>query len=119
MKESPALNALSALSQKTRLHIVRYLVGAGPEGKPAGAIADHLGISSSGLSFHIAALEQAGLVSSERKSRQIIYRARYDQLGALISYLMNDCCGGHPAVCRCVPRTMARKSATISDSDIA
>lgn len=101
MEESPALDALSALSQKTRLHIVRYLVSAGTEGKPAGEIARHLGVSSSGLSFHIAALEQAGLVSSERVSRRIIYRARFDQLGALISYLMNDCCGGHPVVCAC------------------
>ena len=101
MKESLALDALAALAHETRLKIVRLLVKAGQEGLAAGEIAARVGASSSRLSFHISALEQAGLVSSERQSRRIIYRARYDQLGQVIAYLMNDCCAAHPAVCAC------------------
>jgi ArsR family transcriptional regulator, arsenate/arsenite/antimonite-responsive transcriptional repressor len=101
MKEGPALDALAALANETRLRIVRLLVDAGRNGCAAGDIATKVGASSSRLSFHISVLEQAGLVSSERQSRNIIYRARPEQLGGLIAYLLNDCCGSHPAVCAC------------------
>lgn len=101
MKESLALDALAALAHETRLKIVRLLVKSGKDGMAAGNIAAQVGASSSRLSFHISALEHAGLVSSERQSRHIIYRAKFDQLGQVISYLMNDCCGAHPVVCAC------------------
>ena len=94
-----ALDALSALSQETRLRIVRLLVTAGPEGMPAGAIGDALSAASSRLSFHLNHLEQAGLVASRREGRFIRYTADYGSLSGLISFLMRDCCQGRPEVC--------------------
>ena len=101
MEESQVLNALSALSQETRLRIVRYLVSRGDHGAPAGEIGDHVGASSSRLSFHLSALERAGLIGSQRASRSIIYRANVHQLGNMIGYLLKDCCMGHPVVMQC------------------
>ncbi len=101
MNESQALDALSALSQETRLRIVRYLVQCGSDGAFAGDVGEALGAASSRLSFHLAALEHAGLVSSERISRHIRYRAEFPQLGAVIAYLLHDCCDGHPDIAAC------------------
>lgn len=99
LEERQALDAFSALSQETRLRMVRVLVQAGPEGLPAGAIGTALGVSSSGASFHLAHLERAGLILSRRESRSIIYSARFDSLAGLIEFLMRDCCSGHPQIC--------------------
>lgn len=99
MEEPQALNAFGALSQETRLQMVRILVQAGPEGLSAGAIGDAVGASSSGASFHLAHLERAGLVKSRRESRSIIYSAHYAGLSGLVEFLMRDCCSGHPEVC--------------------
>lgn len=99
MTETQALEAFSALSQETRLRIIRLLVTAGPEGLAAGAIGEAVGASSSRLSFHLHHLEQAGLVQSRREARSIIYNAAYPALSALVSFLMRDCCQGHPDVC--------------------
>jgi DNA-binding transcriptional ArsR family regulator len=90
----------SALAQATRLQIVRMLVVAGPEGMAAGAIAEKSEVSASNVSFHLKELERAGLVAQERVSRSMIYRARYESLSELVQFLMQDCCAGHPAVCR-------------------
>ncbi|MEM7042684.1 MAG: metalloregulator ArsR/SmtB family transcription factor [Pseudomonadota bacterium] len=92
---------LSALSQETRLHVVRYLVQRGAEGASAGEIGDAVDASSSRASFHLSALEQAGVVTSERHSRKIIYRAHIQNLGSLVSFLLNDCCDGHPDILAC------------------
>ena len=99
MNETQALDALSALSQETRLRIVRLLVTAGPEGMPAGAIGDELEATSSRLSFHLTHLEHAGLVQSRREGRSIRYTAAYEALSGLIAFLMRDCCQGRPEVC--------------------
>ncbi|WP_242106440.1 ArsR/SmtB family transcription factor [Aliiroseovarius subalbicans] len=93
------LTALSAMAHETRLEIVRLLVPCKGDGLPAGVLADRLGVSPSGLTFHLNALEQAGLVSSQRKGRQVIYSTRTDTLGGVIGYLLNDCCGRDPEVC--------------------
>jgi ArsR family transcriptional regulator len=100
MEESGALDAFAALSQETRLRIVRLLVTAGPNGLAAGAIGAAMGgAASSRMSFHLGHLEQAGLVRSRREGRSIIYSACYPALGALVTFLMHDCCQGHPAIC--------------------
>jgi DNA-binding transcriptional ArsR family regulator len=99
MKESQALASFGALSQQTRLQIVRSLVRAGPEGTAAGEIAEELAVSPSNLSFHLRELEQAGIISSRRASRSIIYVAEYQALNALIRFLMEDCCAGRPEIC--------------------
>ena len=98
MDKGPALSALSALANETRLDIVRLLVSAGDDGKPAGVIAEYLGMSSSRLSFHLSALENAHLINAERVGRNLIYRAKFDSLDGLIHYLTIDCCGGQCGV---------------------
>lgn len=99
LEEPQALNAFGALSQETRLRMVRILVQAGPAGMPAGAIGEAVDASSSSASFHLAHLERAGLIQSRRESRSIIYSANFDGLSGLVEFLMRDCCSGHPEVC--------------------
>ena len=99
MKSTQAVASLSALSQETRLAVFRHLVAAGPEGRPAGLIATRLKVPSPTLSFHLRELERAGLVTQRRESRNIIYAANYATMRALLSYLMEDCCGGRPEIC--------------------
>ena len=101
MDEPEALDMLSALSQETRLRVVRYLVQCGENGASAGDVGKQVNAASSRASFHLAALENAGVISSERQSRRIIYRANMDNLGGLISFLLNDCCGNHPDIRAC------------------
>ncbi len=99
MDESQALFAFGALSQETRLRILRMLVIAGEGGMPAGAIAGKADVSPSNVSFHLKELERAGLVSQRRESRSIIYTADYTVLRGLIRFLMEDCCGGRREIC--------------------
>lgn len=100
MIETEALSAFAALSQETRLRVIRLLVTAGPDGMPAGQIGEAMdGASSSRMSFHLSQLEHAGLVTSRRDGRQIRYAARFDALQGLIGFLMRDCCQGHPEIC--------------------
>lgn len=99
MDERQALIAFGALSQETRLRILRMLVVAGPDGLAAGAIAEKAEVSASNVSFHIKELERAGLVRSRRDARSILYSAEYDALSGLIRFLMEDCCSGRPEIC--------------------
>ncbi len=99
MEKCLALNALSALANGIRLDILRLLVAEGPAGMPAGRIARRVGVSASGLSFHLTVMEQAGLIASCREGRYLRYRVNHARLGALMSYLLNDCCMGHPEIC--------------------
>ena len=101
MNDKDAISIMGALSQETRLHIVRFLVGRGEEGASAGEIGSEVDASSSRASFHLSALENAGIVTSKRQSRSIIYRADTRKLGGLVSFLLNDCCGSHPDVLAC------------------
>jgi DNA-binding transcriptional ArsR family regulator len=101
MDESQALSALAAMSQETRLRIVRFLVRSGAGGAAAGEIGAAVGASSSRLSFHLSALEAAGLLRSRRVSRSIRYSADFDRLGALFDFLLHDCCNGEPAILSC------------------
>lgn len=94
MDERQALSAFAALSQETRLRILRLLVVAGEEGLAAGSIAATVEVSASNVSFHLKELERAGLVEARRVSRSIIYSAAFDGLGGLIRFLMEDCCSG-------------------------
>src|SRR5262245_29628908 len=111
MDERHAILSFGALSQETRLRIMRMLVVAGPDGLAAGTIAETVEASPSNVSFHLKELERAGLASARRSSRSIIYSARFDTLGGLIRFLMEDCCSGHPEICtpvisgaaRCLP----------------
>ena len=99
MEQTQALDAFQALAQETRLAALRLLVRAGPNGLPAGLIADRLAVQPSTLSTHLALLERAGLVASRRQSRHIFYSAQYEGLRRLIAFLLEDCCQGRPEIC--------------------
>ena len=94
MKERQALMAFSALSQETRLRILRVLVVAGEAGLAAGTVAEQVGVSASNASFHLKEIELAGLVQARRDGRSIIYSADHAALAALIRFLLEDCCSG-------------------------
>ncbi len=98
MEWTNAVQALAALAQEHRLAAFRYLVQCGADGAPAGAIAEHLSIPASSLSFHIAQLERSGLVIRVRKSRSLIYSADFTAMNGLVGYLMENCCGGKVCV---------------------
>jgi len=101
MEKNQAINAFGALAHDSRLSIVRYLVKVGKEGAPAGDVGEAVGAAPSKASFHLAKLEQAGLVHSERSSRQIIYSIDFEKLAGLIDYLVHDCCQNDPEVLSC------------------
>lgn len=94
-----AVDALEALAHETRLSVFRLLVQAGPEGLSAGEIADRLDARQNTMSSHLAKLNRAGIVSSQRDGRHIIYRADFDAVSGLILYLMEDCCSGNAQLC--------------------
>jgi len=99
MEASDAAAGFSALSQETRLNLMRILATKGASGMAAGELASALGQVPSTLSFHLAALEQSGLVQSTRQGRNIIYAVRFAGLRALFSFLTETCCGGRPDLC--------------------
>jgi len=94
-----AVNALGALAHETRLVVFRMLVRAGPEGLIAGDIAGQAAVPRSTMSHHLATLERAGLLQSQRESRLIRYRTNFDGIRRLLSFLLQDCCQGMPDIC--------------------
>jgi ArsR family transcriptional regulator, arsenate/arsenite/antimonite-responsive transcriptional repressor len=102
MTARQAIAALGALAQETRLAIFRLLVERGPEGLPAGAIAELLGVPDSSLSFHLAQLSRAGLLSQHRQGRSLIYAVDFGGMNELMGYLTENCCGGSGAAA-CLP----------------
>lgn len=111
MQSQTVIRALGALAQEHRLAVFRLLVQAGPAGLPAGALADAVGVPASSMSFHLAQLANAGLVSSRRESRSIIYRADYAAMNGLMAYLTENCCGGEACgpLLSCTPTAAERK----------
>jgi DNA-binding transcriptional ArsR family regulator len=99
MDENQAIAALAALAQSTRLQTFRLLVEREPEGVAAGELARLIGVPQNTMSAHLSTLAQAGLVTGSRQSRSIIYRADLDRFREVTLYLINDCCGGNPALC--------------------
>ena len=99
MDQKRAITALGALAQETRLELFRLLVTCGPEGLPAGVIAERLGVMPSSLSFHLQQLVYAGLITQRRLSRQLIYSAEYGTMNDLMAYLTENCCGRGIAAC--------------------
>ena len=93
-----AVESLDALAHETRLDVYRLLVRAGPMGLPAGVIAEKTGALQNTLSSHLGKLSRAGLVTSRRSGRQVIYTANFDALGSLVKYLVTDCCKGDARV---------------------
>ena len=112
MEKTNAVTALAALAQDNRLEIFRLLVQAGPDGMPAGAVAEALDLAPNTLTFHFDRLRMAGLVTVRREGRSMIYAAQFDTMNELLGFLTDNCCGGAscmPAVA-CKP---ARKRAKV------
>lgn len=94
MQPHQAVSALSALAHEARLAVFRLLVQAGPEGLPAGAIAEQLALAPSGLTFHLKELTAAGLLMRHPDGRQVRYSAAYATMNELMVYLAANCCQG-------------------------
>jgi ArsR family transcriptional regulator len=105
MKDSDVIKSLAALAQPHRLKAFRALVVAGSGGLTAGAIAGELRIPAATLSFHLKELVHAGLITQERSSRNLIYRADFVRMNRLLAYLTENCCQGEaclePTAARC------------------
>lgn len=100
MDKKHTLEALAALGQETRLDVFRLLVQVGPEGMPAGGIGERLGVRQNTMSANLGILANAGLINSVREGRSIRYFADMEGLKGLLSYLLEDCCGGAPEMCQ-------------------
>ena len=94
INEAAAVKSLAALAQPQRLRAFRALVVAGSDGLTPGAMAEQLGVAPSALSFHLKELAHSGLVNSEPRGRNLIYRASFEQMNALLGYLTEHCCQG-------------------------
>ena len=94
MEEKDVVQSLAALAQPVRLKVFRALVVRGATGLTPGTMAEALNIPPNTLSFHLKELTHAGLVTQERASRNIIYRAAFGRMNALLGYLTENCCQG-------------------------
>jgi len=95
-----AIIIFDALSQETRLRVLRMLIQAGPEGLPAGVLSNSLGIPHNTMSFHLSHLSNTDVLSSRREGRSIIYTANFETIRALINFIVQDCCSGRFASIR-------------------
>ncbi len=106
MQTSEIASVFSAMSQEVRLELLRLLISKGPTGLAAGDIALRLGLSPSNASFHLAALERAGLTQSTRQGRQIIHSVRFVTLRTVFAFLTEACCDGRPDLCGDIARLL-------------
>jgi len=100
MENTDAIDLFTALAQATRLDAFRLIMAHEPHGLPAGEVARRLEVPQNTMSSHLAVLTRAGLISAERHSRSIIYRAELDRVREVASFLVSDCCGGRPELCQ-------------------
>jgi ArsR family transcriptional regulator len=115
MKAKDVIEALGALAHEHRLAVYRLLVERGPEGVPAGHIATRLKLAPSSLTFHLQALQRAGLINQRRESRQLIYSADFDAMNDVVGYLTENCCAGSGECapgCKPVRATPSKRAAT-------
>ena len=112
MQETIVVASLAALAQPMRLRVFRELVVAGGAGLTPGVLSEHLEVPAATLSFHLKELLHAGLVTQERASRNLIYRANFEQMNGLLGFLTENCCQGEP----CSPSTGCKPSRPASPS---
>ena len=98
MLETDVVKALSALAQETRLKLFRLLVVAGRSGLTPGHMSEALGVAPAALSFHLKELSHAGLVTTERDGRHIVYRAEFAAMNELLAFMTAECCQGAPCL---------------------
>ena len=94
MEQDEVIHSLAALAHPVRLQVFRALITTGPGGMTPGTMAEGLAIPANTLSFHLKELAHAGLVTQERASRNVIYRAAFDHMNTLLGYLTENCCRG-------------------------
>lgn len=99
MEITSAVASLAALAHEGRLAAFRLLVQAGGAGLAAGELARQLDMLPNTLSSNLGILAHAGLVTSQREGRSIVYRAQYETMGELLAFLVEDCCAGSPEIC--------------------
>ena len=100
MESNQAISSFSALSQQTRLDVFRLLIKAGADGVLAGELAEQLDVRQNTMSANLTVLLNAGLVRNERQGRTVRYFADFDAVRGLLAFLMEDCCGGRPELCK-------------------
>ena len=110
MKSENVVGALGALAHVHRLALYRLLVQRGPDGLPAGQIGARLGLIPSSLTFHLQALQRAGLITQRRVSRQLFYSVDYAAMNDVVGYLTKNCCSQADEACtpHCNPAASAR-----------
>jgi ArsR family transcriptional regulator len=110
VRTTRVIEALGALAHEHRLAIYRLLVQRGPQGLPAGAIGERIGLVPSSLTFHLQNLQHAGLITQRRESRQLFYAADFAVMNGLVGYLTENCCGNSGAMClpSCAPAEVAK-----------
>ena len=106
MEDKYVINALAALAQTSRLRIFRALVVKGNDGLTPALLAEMMGMPANTLSFHLKELMHADLISQERSGRNLIYRAQYDRMNAVLAYLSENCCQGQ--ACEVIPETVSQ-----------
>lgn len=113
MRPTQVVSALAALAHQHRLAVYRLLVERGPDGLPAGAIAEKVGLVPSSLTFHVQALQRAGLITQRRLSRQLFYAADFTAMNEVVGYLTENCCGQGDLECApaCRPSGPAKSTA--------
>jgi len=94
MEQDEVIRSLAALAHPVRLQVFRALIATGQGGMTPGTMAEGLAIPANTLSFHLKELAHAGLVTQERASRNVIYRAAFDHMNTLLGYLTENCCRG-------------------------
>jgi DNA-binding transcriptional ArsR family regulator len=94
-----------ALAHPTRLVVFRRVMRAGTQGVAAGELAEVAGVSPSNLSAHLSILTEAGVISVRAEGRKRIFAPQLDQVAAVVRYLVEDCCDGHPEVCAALPKS--------------
>ena len=99
MDQTLAIDAFAALAHETRLSVFRLLVQRGPSGTPAMEVGRLLDLKPSTLSGHLSALKRAGLVTAKRKYREILYAPNFGAVNGLVTFLLQDCCGGDATAC--------------------
>ncbi|MEK8046445.1 ArsR/SmtB family transcription factor [Ideonella margarita] len=112
MEEKHVVRSLAALAQTHRLKVFRLLVVAGPQGLTPGALAEALALPAATLSFHLKELTHAGLVSQERVSRNVVYRAAFEHMHELLAFLTENCCEGEA----CMPSNAPVTAPTTSSA---
>ena len=108
MKPNQVIAALGALAHEHRLAVYRLLVAGGPDGLPAGSIADRVGLVPSSLTFHLQNLQRAGLITQRREGRQLIYTTDFGVMTSLVTYLTENCCSNSSGCVPCAPPNAAK-----------